>query len=317
MRKNATILIMAVIIFSLAGWIIFLSQKLKLPDNQEFLQKKYPLLSKRIFASNHNDMIINFIPLRQTLREYIEKQDGKVGIYFEYLPSGTSIGINDREEIKLASLSKVPLVMSIYKKIEKGQMSQNDILVIKKEHLDQQFGNLWEKGEGTNLSVEELVKLSLIESDNTAYNVLFDQLTAREINEVYDGLDIQVTQDSEGNRTLASPKSYSSIFRSLYLSSFLSEENSSHILEILTQSLFNDKIPAGVAKNIPVSHKVGVFNQADVSQDVFIDCGIVYVPERPYILCAFVLDTDEKAREYIAHVSKMIYGYMVSVKGGN
>ncbi|MFH0969030.1 MAG: serine hydrolase [Patescibacteria group bacterium] len=323
MQKKVTLIIMAIVIFGLTGWVFFLSHKIKKQEAQvlaqENMQKKYPLLSKRIFATNPNDIVINFIPLREALNEYVGKQEDKVGVYFEYLPSGISIGVNDREEVKLASLSKVPLVMSIFKKIEQGKLSLNDILVVKKENLDQEFGTLWEKGEGTNLSVEELVRLSLAESDNTAYYTLSDQLTGQEIDEVYKNLDIPMNQEEKDSKVypLVSPKNYSSIFRSLYLSSFLSEENSNRILEILTKTAFKDKIPAGVPENISIAHKVGVFAQEDTSQDVFIDCGIVYVPERPYILCVFVLDTDKKAQEHIALISKMVYSYLTRVKGEN
>lgn len=294
-------------------------QKFHTVDKELVAQQQNPFLSKRIFTSNPNDVIVNFIPLRTALKEYVGKQEGKLGVYFEYLPSGTSIGVNDKEEVKLASLSKVPIAMSIYKKIERGQMSPSDKLVIEKKHLNPKFGDLWKRGEGTSLSVQELVELALAQSDNTAYDVLFDQLSGDEINEVYEGLDIPVNQTEEEGELfpLVSPKSYSSIFRSLYLSSFLTEEHSNLILQILSQTPFNDKIAAGVPGGIPISHKIGVFTREDTSRDVFIDCGIVYVPERPYILCGFVLDSEEKAKEHISHVSKMIYGYIAAVKGGN
>ncbi|MES3006032.1 MAG: serine hydrolase [Patescibacteria group bacterium] len=286
-------------------------------DDQALMQERYPYLSKRIFAINPNDVIVNFIPLREALKDYVEKQDGKVGVYFEYLPSGTSIGINDKEEIKLASLSKVPIAMSILKKIERGQMSLDDMLVIEKKHLNQKFGNLWKKGEGTSISINELIRYALVESDNTAYDLLFDQLTGKEINEVYEGLDIPIgTEEEEDLYPIVSPKNYSSIFRSLYLSSFLRAEDSNYILKLLTQSKFNDKLRAGVPEEILISHKIGVFTRIDNSRNVFIDCGIIYVPERPYIICAFVQDTDEQAQKHISHISKIIYGYIAKVKGG-
>lgn len=286
-------------------------------DDQVLLQERYPYLSKRIFASNPNDIIVNFIPLREALKEYVGKQAGKVGVYFEYLPSGTSIGINDKEEIKLASLSKVPIAMSILKKIEREQMSLNDTLVIEKKHLNQKFGTLWKKGEGASLSVGEAIRYALVESDNTAYDLLFDQLTGKEINEVYEGLDIPIGIEKEEDLyPIVSPKNYSSIFRSLYLSSFLSTEHSNYILKLLTQSEFNDKLRAGVPENILVSHKIGVFTRTDNSRNVFIDCGIIYVPERPYIICAFVQDTENRAQKHISYISKIIYGYITKVKGG-
>lgn len=291
--------------------LYFISKNKSSPKKEETTDQKYPYLSKRIFAENQNDILINFIPLRAAMREYVGNQDGKIGVYFEYLPSGISIGVNEKEEVQLSSLSKVPLVMSVYKKIEKDKVSKSDNLTIGKEQLDNKFGNLWQKGEGTSLSVEELINLALVESDNTAYNVLFNSLTPQEINEVYDGLDIEILDEEEFQTV--SPKSYSSIFRSLYLSSYLKKEDSNEVLKILTKTPFNDKIVAGVQEDVKVAHKIGVFETLDQSGDVFIDCGIVYIPNRPYTLCMFVRDSNEQAQEHMSHISKMVYGYVARV----
>ncbi len=152
-----------------------------------------------------------------------------------------------------------------------------------------------------------------MESDNTANDVLFDQLTANQINAVYENFDIEVNTKDEIQKI--SPKSYSSIFRSLFLSSFLSEEHSSYILNILTKTKFNDKIPAGIPSPIPIAHKIGVFQRLDNNQNVFTDCGIVYIPKRQYILCAFVETSDEsEATKHIKYLSNMIYQYITIVQ---
>ena len=279
-------------------------------------EKDYPLLSKRIFTQNPNDVIVNFVQLRKAVKEYVLAQNGNVGIYFEYLPSGISIGVNDREEVKLASLSKVPLVMSILRKVEKREIRLEDIVTIKKENLDQKFGELWKKGEGTNMSIEELIKETLVNSDNTAYHTLLSLLTPNEVIDVYDNLEIEV--NSIETEPVVSPKSYSSIFRSLYLSSYLSENNSQYILDILTKNAYNDKIPAGIPdKKIKISQKIGVFSRANSEDKLFSDCGIVYLPGRPYILCVFVQESDEEAKKHISYLSYMIYSYLMVVKGGN
>lgn len=289
--------------------ISFFSEKAHFHLNYE----DYPFLSKRIFSQSPNDVILNFVPLRKAMKEYVNNQNGSVGIYFEYLPSGISIGVNDREEVKIVSLTKVPLVMSIMKKIEKGQLSLDTKVVIKEENLDPKFGNLYKKGAGAVFSVKELIDESLINSDNTAYDALFNLLTIEEIVEVYENLEIEV--NSRETKPIVSPKSFSSIFRSLYLASYLSEEDSNYILEILTRTSFNDKIPAGVKdKNIKVAHKIGVFSRLDASEKLFSDCGIIYIPERPYIVCAFVQSSDEDAKRHISYLSYMIYSYVTLIK---
>ena len=68
--------------------------------------ENYPFLSKRIFTESQNDILINFTPLRQAVRDYVAKQNTEIGVYFEYLPSGTSIGVNDQLEVNIASQLK-------------------------------------------------------------------------------------------------------------------------------------------------------------------------------------------------------------------
>lgn len=271
-------------------------------------QSGYPFLSKRIFAENQNDLILNFVPLRTALREYVNKLPDQVGVYFEYLPSGTSIGVNDKLEVRLASLIKTPLIMGVYRQIEKGQTGKETVLTLKKDDLDQKFGDLWKRGAGAKLTVKEAVDLALIKSDNTAANVLLSVVPANAIDDVFDSLDIETSSDGEIN--LVTPKGYSSIFRSLYLSSYLKRDSSNEILEILTRTDFDDQIASEIPKNIKVSHKFGIYN----SENAHSDCGIVYAPGRPYLLCIMTKSSQEKAREYMGHISKMIYGYVTIAK---
>src|SRR3989338_211964 len=89
----------------LVNLFLFLSQK-KIRQEQENIKSssidlinQHPFLSKRIFAENQNDILINFIPLREAMRTYMDKLGEAAGVYFEYLPSGNSIGINDKMEV--------------------------------------------------------------------------------------------------------------------------------------------------------------------------------------------------------------------------
>jgi len=294
----------------LLGYVYLLETK------EERTQNEHPLLAKRILIQRPNDVLINFIPLRKVLREYAESYGDKIGIYFEYLPSGTSIGINSTDEVKLASLSKIPLAMSIMKKASSGKLALTDVVTLKQEHIDSNYGDGWKLGAGAKLTIEELLKLALQKSDNTAYKALFDLLTGEEVNAVYSDLDIEVNKEVINGQLypIISPKAYSSIFRSLYLSSYLSEEDSSYLLKILTESIFKDTIEAPIPKSIPVAHKVGIFKSSDLQQDVYIDCGLIYNPLRPYILCIFIKDTtEETADAQLAHISNLIYLYISSV----
>jgi beta-lactamase class A len=201
--------------------------------------------------------------------------------------------------------------MGAYKQIEQGKLTKDTRLTLAQEHLDQRFGTLWQKGAGTILTVEEAINLTLIESDNTASHVLRTALPDGAIDHVFDSLD--VPKDKEGQFYVVSPESYSSILRSLYLSSYLTRTASNEILDVLTRTTFRDKIPAGVPPDIPVAHKIGIFNTSE-EQDAYSDCGIVYAPKRPYLLCIMVQGDEEAARAYMHIISKTVYQYVAGAK---
>jgi len=239
------------------GMRLFFLSQITPPASPHLTSDDFPYLSKRIFTENQNDIIINFIPLRAAMREYIGKQKETIGIYFEYLPSGISIGINDQLESQAGSLMKIPVVMGAYKQIELGKLKKQDVLTIQKENLNDKFGDLWKKGAGTTITVEDAITQILVYSDNTALNVLRSSLSTRVFLDVLESLDIHFQINNE--RITISPKSYSSILRSLYLSSYLKEESSNEILSILTQTPFSDRLAAGIPAIIKVAHKIGVF----------------------------------------------------------
>lgn len=271
----------------------------------------YTLLSPRLFAENQNDIIINFMDLRKQLRADVETFPFKVGFYFEYLPSGTSIGVKEKEEFAIASLLKVPLVMATYKASNDNKISLSDNLIIRQSDLDPGFGELYKKGAGTKIELREAMRLSLVQSDNTAKNIITNTIPLKYLEDVFDSLDI--AKDIDGKTILISPKGYASILRALYLSSYLPYEQSNQILTWLSETRFNDKVAAGVPSDIKVAHKIGSFETKDTKDNVFTDCGIIYVPKRPYILCVMVNADEDKAKNAMQFISEHIYKYVSSV----
>lgn len=272
---------------------------------------KYSFLAPRLFGPESNDLLINFTQLREVMKDTYKEHDLPLGVYFEYLPTGSSIGVNDQFEVELGSLAKVPAVMAVYKNIEAGNLSTSSVLTLKPEYLDNQFGSMWQKGAGAKVTVGEAVKASLVESDNTAVNTLIASIPDASHDVVFERLDLPKTTD--GVYPTMSPKGYASIFRNLYLSSYLSYAHSNTILEYLSKTIYNDKLPAGVPSSVKVSHKIGVFNTPETKTTVYNDCGIVYVPKRPYILCVMAATDEATARKEMITYSKMVYSFVAQV----
>ena len=74
----------------------------------------YPFIAKRLFVENPSDIVLNFTQLRTEVNTYLASSKEKIGVYFEYLPTGNSINANGQEEFFRASLVKLPSVMRAY-----------------------------------------------------------------------------------------------------------------------------------------------------------------------------------------------------------
>lgn len=302
----AVILALILVIIFQNSWLYFSSQ-----SSFKEQEQRFPHLSKRILSENPNDLLINFLDLRRKLREEVKPYGQDFAFYFEYLPTGTSVGVNEKIEFQTGSLFKVPVVMAYFHKKERLGITEDKVVTLEEKDIDSRFGNLWQKGAGAKINLNEAVRLSLVESDNTAVNVLLKEPELNDYEKVYEGLDLDLTgidlQEGKGG-AIITVKQFSSILKALFFSAVLSKDNSELILHYLSNSVFEDMLAAGVPKNVPIAHKIGVFG------DSFMDCGIVYVPHRSYLLCMRSKSDQNTAEDRMKKISSIVYEYVSTAK---
>lgn len=267
---------------------------------------KYEFLAKRVQQDNPNKVVVKFVGVREKLEQYINqlKDPTVASIYFEYLPTGVSIKINENSEQVAASLMKVPVVMDVYKASELGYINLNDKMKLKADWLDDEYGSLYKKGAGYEISVKDAVDLVLKESDNTAFLAIWDKLNGSNLEYVdkslnYLDVNFNLRKDE---RVEISPESYSSLLKCLYFSCFNSFSDSNEILQTLTESKFMNRLVKKLPSDLKVAHKIGAFSKINQS-----DCGIVYLDKKNYILCVMVKGDDPTASKIIADISEIVY----------
>ena len=305
-KRGSVIVITALIITNLitAGWLL-----VELRSENDKTANPYPLIDimRNFIPQEH--FIVNIQPLREELRALVEREGkNSITLYFEFLNTGANVSINPDLRIWPASLPKLPMAMTVMKRIENGTWSLDNELVLFEQDKDFGYGKLFERPVGTRFTIEELLEEMLVRSDNAAYRILLRNTDLSELVGVIQetGLEDLFT---EGGRVSA--KEYSRLFRSLYTSSFLERENSQKILSLLAQSEFRDFLTSGVPADIPFSHKFGI----DRDEHVYLDAGIVYAPNRPYLLAVMVKGTgvageEEKVKQLMKEMSEKAYTYV-------
>lgn len=267
-------------------------------------------LQKPTIDSNvsENTNILHYMDLKPQMEAEINKFDtnSNTGLFLQDIQTGAWLGINEREGFIPASLLKVPIAMAIFKKVERDEIKLSDTIKLTKEDIDEKSGTLYQKGASSTLTIWEAIKIMILTSDNTAKNVLKRQLNDEELNATFTHVGIPNPYQPQ-NGQVVSPRGYSRIFKALYFSTFLTAENSEKLLDLATDTQMENLISAGVPSEIQVSHKYGE------RPDGISDCGIIYHPYNPYLLCIMTRNTEPpEANKLIVNLSKIIYTFVSS-----
>lgn len=170
---------------------------------------------------------------------------------------------------------------------------------------------------GKYYSINELLNAMIIHSDNEAKDLVVSNLPNKLYIEIFSDLSIDIQKyDTINNaENFLSVKEYASYFRMLYNSTYLNRQSSEYALSILSKTTFNDGIRAGVPDSIKIAHKFGERTTIGSNIKQLHDCGIIYMPNQPYILCVMTRGDDfEKMKKVLANISKIVYTHLSQKK---
>jgi len=299
------------------GWAITTYVYVRQPKSvtrTETRQKGFRLTSPLLECDVENQFASQeLVPFRSAIERVINdilknKEATHISLYFRDLSNGPWIGINEDEEFTPSSLLKVPLMMAYYKR------AQEDPDTMAKEFRYE--GGLLNPEEsqtpvtlkeGKSYTVGDLINRMIIFSDNAAAHLLYDNIDPKLFAEPYKALALEPPYDQIGNFRIPVRK-YSGFFRLLYNSSFLNPEVSERALDLLTKTQFPYGLEAGVPKELSIAHKYGERSYDDGRENQLHDCGIIYYPNYPYVLCVMTKGSDiQKLARIITLLSKTVY----------
>lgn len=257
--------------------------------------------------------------LKSKISSVINKQkaDGLIkdaSVFFYDMNRGRWIGVNEGAQYKPASMLKVVIMVSYFKKTE----TEKDLL--KKELIyDQRIDKVVKSDDffsnsvlqiNKGYAIEDLINKMIIDSDNGAELLLLDNIDPTSLSALYNALNIPTPESSKGDFVI-SPRAYSLFFRILYNATYLDKATSEKALKILSQTTFNDGLVAGLPEGVIVSHKFGqvvLHENSKINELELHDCGIIYYPSYPYFLCVMTKGKDnDKLKSFIKNISLTVY----------
>lgn len=288
---------------------------------------KLTLLKKNIECDTFDEKTDKLANLESRVKVLIDgyKKTGdakRISVFIRDLNTSRFAGINDDETYYMASLLKTPLVIGGFKlaEVEPKVLEQ----VIPYTGVPNLYGNqVIQSGEmlkvGESYTVKDLMYRSVVYSDNTAAQILFDYFPEEFLSKIMQALGIQIKRPDGEVENLITARTYANLFRVLYNASYLTKEYSNEILGMLTETKFKGAATSKLPKGELVAHKFGertlVYENGNIAIKQFHECGIVYAKkgDEPYIFCILTEGGDyDRLQEIIAEVSLVVYEEIVN-----
>src|SRR5205809_467488 len=114
--------------------------------------------------------------LKHNLERISQSVSADWGIYVKSLETGEEIAINADSVMDTMSVIKVPLLVDAYRQVDAGKINPSDRITM--ATADKRFGTgvLRTLNDGLNLSVHDALMLMVIQSDNTATDMMFSRV---------------------------------------------------------------------------------------------------------------------------------------------
>ena len=254
----------------------------------------------------------------------IAKSGADVAVYFRTLDGRAQWSVRADDLFHAASTMKIPVMMELFHQVQEGKVKLTDTLLVKNEFhsivdgspyalnaSDDSEGELY-KAEGQKRTLRELCEVMITVSSNLATNLLIEKLGVENIRaEVLslgaDGMNVKRGVEDgkafeKGLNNTTSARGLGILLQAIAQGKAVDAASSNAMVAILERQKFNEGIPAGLPKGIPVAHKTGEITK------IHHDAAIVFA-KRPFILVILVRGLAEKTESaaLMAEVSKSLY----------
>ena len=265
--------------------------------------------------------------LQNQITQIASAAKGKVGVAAVVLETGENVSLNPHDHFPMQSVYKLPISMAVMKQVDAGKIKLDQKVRVTKDDFigRNQHSPIRDKNpNGVELTVNELLRFAISESDGTASDVLMKLVGGRIPVQMY-LTDLPITdtivlntekelgQDWQAQyRNSTSPAAAVSLLRALHERQGLSETSQALLLKYLTESKpgqnrLKGLLPAGTV----VAHKTGTSGTQNGITAATNDIGIITLPNgRHLAIAVFVSDSpaDEATREgVIAKIAKVVW----------
>jgi beta-lactamase class A len=260
--------------------------------------------------------------LQQKVEQLINGFQGEFGVYIKSLKTGKVVQLNADSVFPTASMVKVPILLGIIDKIQKGELSYHQKFIYKDSLLYEGEDILGSFKNNETIELSKLMMLMLTTSDNTASLWLQSIAgTGTRINQLLDSLGYVFTRVNsrtpgrETNRSVygwgqTSPKEMAVLFEQIYARKICNATSCTMMMRLLSRNYWDEEALSQIPPTVQVFSKNGAVNAS--RSEVL----LVNAPHHPYVFCIITKNNKDQswgegneAWMLTRKLSAMLYNY--------
>ncbi|BAZ68444.1 putative beta-lactamase [Fischerella sp. NIES-4106] len=256
--------------------------------------------------------------LYNRIEEISRTAQGRVGVAATVLETGESVALNGDQRFPMQSVYKFPIGMAVLAQVDQGKLKLEQRIRVEKSDFvsERQHSPIRdEHPQGIELSLTQLLKYMVSESDGTACDVLLKLVGGPEVVTKYlrklgvNGVIVVSTEKEIGQdksvqyRNWATPEAMVVLLRALDEGRGLSKSSQALLLRLMTETSTGlRRIKGMLPDGTVVAHKTGTSGTVNRVTAATNDVGLVTLPNSQHLAIAiFVSDStaDDAAREEV------------------
>lgn len=236
----------------------------------------------------------------EVIKKMVKGLVGDYGVWVERLRDENGWGVNEGVVFSAASVIKLPVLVAYYQAVDEGSLDPKEIYVLKeKDRLEYGSGSMQNQPKGKEYTYREVARLVANQSDNMGEKIMIGWLGGEgKIDRLIRSWGLNQTSVKNNETT---PGEIGELFKLVYEGELITKESREELFKNLTETILEDRIPAGVPTGVKVAHKFGS------EEGIVNDCGIVYGDEL-YGVCVLTTGVNNgEAQEILPKISRVVW----------
>ena len=251
--------------------------------------------------------------LESTINDVDHNLDGVLGVAILDLGSGKKFLLHADDVFPQASSIKIAVLAELYRQAQGGKLKLTDLYTVQESDLVADSDIMGGLTPGvTRITLRDLATMMVAVSDNSATNVLIDRVGMENVNALMDSLGLAHTRlrrkmmdlkaAGEGQENVSTPAEMMTLLENLYRGKVLNQQMTNDFFKMLSTHK-ESFIPRDLPEGLKVANKPGEL------EGVRNDSGVVFVENRPYVICVMTtyLRRERDGEQAISRISAAAY----------